>query len=138
VGCVSPIHPLTGLGVSSRGCGVLVLTVGVLVIVVGMMFVLAAINFRVSASGPGVFLVSTETRVFATDASALRKFAAYWRVIYPGSALIGACGCGLSSGARNARRRRVQVARARGDCGASLRRADEGVCPHVASGELEQ
>ena len=31
---------------------------------------------------------STETRVFATDDSARRRFAAFWRVIYPGSALI--------------------------------------------------
>jgi hypothetical protein len=33
-------------------------------------------------------LLTTETRVFATDAPTRRKFAAYWRVIYPGSALI--------------------------------------------------
>ena len=29
-----------------------------------------------------------ETRVHATDAPTKRKFAAYWRTIYPGSALI--------------------------------------------------
>jgi hypothetical protein len=53
-------------------------------------FVLAAMNFRLEdAEGePGVTIVTTETRVFATDSSALRRFAPYWRVIYPGSALI--------------------------------------------------
>lgn len=53
-------------------------------------FVLAAMNFRLEdAEGePGVTIVTTETRVFATDDGARRRFAAYWRVIYPGSALI--------------------------------------------------
>ena len=53
-------------------------------------FALAAMNFRLedAESEPGVTIVTTETRVFATDASARRRFAAYWRVIYPGSALI--------------------------------------------------
>jgi hypothetical protein len=32
--------------------------------------------------------VNTETRVMASDASTARRFAAYWRAIYPGSALI--------------------------------------------------
>jgi hypothetical protein len=32
--------------------------------------------------------VTTETRVFATDAATCRRFAAYWRLIAPGSALI--------------------------------------------------
>jgi hypothetical protein len=32
--------------------------------------------------------LTTETRIYATDTSARKKFAAYWRVIYPGSALI--------------------------------------------------
>lgn len=36
MGCVSLIHPLTGLGVSSRSCAALVLTAGLLVMVVGM------------------------------------------------------------------------------------------------------
>jgi hypothetical protein len=35
-----------------------------------------------------VTIVTTETRIYATDASAGRRFAPYWRVIYPGSALI--------------------------------------------------
>ena len=48
----------------------------------------AAMNFRVEPDGRGGSLVTTETRVFATDARTRRRFAAYWRVIYPGSALI--------------------------------------------------
>ena len=51
-------------------------------------FVLAATNFRFEDDGPGVTLVTTETRVFATSASVRRRFQLYWRVIYPGSALI--------------------------------------------------
>ncbi len=51
-------------------------------------YALAAINFRVNDSGHGQSLVSTETRVYATDAQSRRKFARYWRVIYPGSAMI--------------------------------------------------
>jgi len=51
-------------------------------------FALAAINFRVEDTANGETLLTTETRIYATDASARRKFAAYWRVIYPGSALI--------------------------------------------------
>ncbi|HXT21641.1 MAG TPA: hypothetical protein VN923_12895, partial [Thermoanaerobaculia bacterium] len=38
--------------------------------------------------GGGWTRVTTETRVFATDDHARRRFAAYWRTIYPGSALI--------------------------------------------------
>ena len=51
-------------------------------------FALAATNFRLEDSGAGETIVTTETRVYATDASTRRKFAAYWRTIYPGSALI--------------------------------------------------
>jgi hypothetical protein len=51
-------------------------------------FALAAINFVITPQDGGTCLVSTETRVYATDASARRRFAAYWRIIYPGSALI--------------------------------------------------
>lgn len=49
---------------------------------------LAAMNFLVRPDGRGGSLVSTETRVFATDAAARWRFGIYWRVIYPGSALI--------------------------------------------------
>ena len=51
-------------------------------------FAKAAMNFRVEADGAGGSIVSTETRVYATDRASKRRFAAYWRVIYPGSALI--------------------------------------------------
>jgi len=51
-------------------------------------FALAAMNLLVEDAGPDACVVTTETRVYATDASARRKFARYWRVIYPGSALI--------------------------------------------------
>lgn len=51
-------------------------------------FAKATMNFLVAEAAPGVCLVTTETRVYATDAGARQRFAAYWRVIYPGSALI--------------------------------------------------
>lgn len=51
-------------------------------------FALGAMNFRLEDAGNGETLVTTETRVHATDASTRRRFAAYWRMIYPGSALI--------------------------------------------------
>ncbi len=51
-------------------------------------FALAAMNFVVTPDGPNASIVSTETRVFATDPESRRKFARYWRVIYPGSAII--------------------------------------------------
>jgi hypothetical protein len=47
----------------------------------------AVMNFHVVPTAGGS-LVSTETRVFATDRGTARRFGAYWRVIYPGSALI--------------------------------------------------
>lgn len=49
---------------------------------------LVGMNFLVRPDGQGGSIVSTETRVFATDATAHRAFATYWRTIYPGSALI--------------------------------------------------
>jgi hypothetical protein len=48
----------------------------------------AAMNFLLENRGPARTRLSTETRVFATDALAQRRFRRYWRVIYPGSALI--------------------------------------------------
>ena len=51
-------------------------------------YALAAMNTFVTPDGSGGSHVSTETRVFANSPSARRRFAAYWRVIYPGSALI--------------------------------------------------
>jgi hypothetical protein len=50
-------------------------------------FALATMNFLVTPDGDGS-IVSTETRVFASSPPARRRFAAYWRVIYPGSAII--------------------------------------------------
>ncbi len=51
-------------------------------------FALATMNFLVTPNGPDRSIVSTETRVFATSAGARRRFALYWRLIYPGSAII--------------------------------------------------
>jgi hypothetical protein len=51
-------------------------------------FALAAMNFRIAPDGATRSVVTTETRVYATSAGARRAFARYWRVIYPGSALI--------------------------------------------------
>jgi hypothetical protein len=51
-------------------------------------FVLAGMNFRIEDEVPGTCIVTTETRVYATDPHTLRSFARYWRAIYPGSALI--------------------------------------------------
>lgn len=48
----------------------------------------ATMNFFLEPDGAGGTRLSTETRVHATDAGARRRFAAYWRTIYPGSALI--------------------------------------------------
>jgi hypothetical protein len=47
-----------------------------------------AMNFRVDEEAEGWCRLGTETRVFGTDDRARRRFAVYWRVIYPGSALI--------------------------------------------------
>jgi hypothetical protein len=51
-------------------------------------FAKATMNFLVEPNPTGGTDVETETRVYGTDAWATRRFAAYWRVIYPGSALI--------------------------------------------------
>lgn len=54
-------------------------------------YAVAAMNFRFTAettsAGAGCRVV-TETRVRATDARSRRVFSRYWRVIYPGSAII--------------------------------------------------
>jgi hypothetical protein len=47
-----------------------------------------AMNFFVEEEADGWCRLSTETRVLGTDDGARRRFAVYWRVIYPGSALI--------------------------------------------------
>jgi len=48
----------------------------------------AVMNFRIDEADDGAWLVSTETRVHATDASARRRFARYWTFIRPGSGFI--------------------------------------------------
>jgi len=47
-----------------------------------------AFNLRVVPEGDGVVRVSTETRCLANGDEARRTFAGYWRLIYPGSAII--------------------------------------------------
>ena len=51
-------------------------------------FALASMNFVVRDNGRGGSHLFTETRVYANSAEARQKFAVYWRVIYPGSAII--------------------------------------------------
>jgi len=45
-------------------------------------------NFRIEDASSAACTLTTETRVYATDASTRRRLALYWRMIYPGSALI--------------------------------------------------
>jgi hypothetical protein len=47
-----------------------------------------AVNFRLREVGAARCLLTTETRVYAAGAEQLHGFAAYWRMIYPGSSLI--------------------------------------------------
>ena len=47
----------------------------------------AVMNFLLTPDGSGT-IVSTETRVFSNGPETRRRFARYWRMIYPGSALI--------------------------------------------------
>jgi hypothetical protein len=51
-------------------------------------FAKAGMNFWIHDNGKGSCVVSTETRVFATSPDARRRFAIYWRIIYPGSAFL--------------------------------------------------
>jgi len=48
-------------------------------------FARAVMNFRAIAESDGWTRVTTETRVQAVDRGTERRFALYWRVIYPGS-----------------------------------------------------
>jgi hypothetical protein len=48
----------------------------------------AAFNLHARSRPDGATLLTTETRIQATDAGARRSFRRYWRVIYPGSAAI--------------------------------------------------
>ena len=45
----------------------------------------ATMNFRVESAGNSETLLTTETRVFASDGHGLRGFTPYWRTIFPGS-----------------------------------------------------
>ena len=51
-------------------------------------YALAAMNFLILPAGPNKSVVTTETRVHANSPQARRNFARYWRLIYPGSAII--------------------------------------------------
>jgi hypothetical protein len=48
----------------------------------------AGMNFLIDDEGGGWTRLTTETRVHAADVAGRRRFAAYWRAIYPGSAFI--------------------------------------------------
>ena len=48
----------------------------------------AAMTFHLVDEGGGTTRLITQTRISASDGAAERRFAAYWRVIYPGSAVI--------------------------------------------------
>lgn len=50
-------------------------------------YVKAVMNFRADSAEHGA-LLTTETRVLATDEATRRRFGRYWRVIRPGSGLI--------------------------------------------------
>jgi len=50
-------------------------------------YVKAVMNFRADSAGGGA-LLTTETRVLATDEATRRRFGRYWRLIRPGSGLI--------------------------------------------------
>jgi hypothetical protein len=47
-----------------------------------------AFNIRIVDEGQGKVRLSTETRTVGNDAEAQRLFSRYWRLIYPGSAII--------------------------------------------------
>ena len=51
-------------------------------------FVKIVMNFRIQDVDATHCSLTTETRVYAAGPQVLRGFAAYWRMIYPGSALI--------------------------------------------------
>ena len=51
-------------------------------------FALATVNYLIEPAGGGATVISTETRVYATDAPSRHRFGMYWRIIYPGSAFL--------------------------------------------------
>lgn len=50
--------------------------------------VLATMNFLITPREHGGSTLTTETRVYANNVTALRRFGVYWRIIHPGSDLI--------------------------------------------------
>ena len=48
----------------------------------------AALDFRFECLAGGNTRVTTETRITCSDERARRRFAAYWRIVRPGSGLI--------------------------------------------------
>ena len=46
----------------------------------------AVMNFHAVSEDGGTTLLVTQTRIHASDSAAERRFATYWRLIYPGSA----------------------------------------------------
>ena len=85
---VPPGEIVFGLLVIGRERLPRVLTADAFTQATGPGFVRAAMNFLVVSDGDGGSLVTTETRVHATDARSERRFAVYWRIIRPGSGLI--------------------------------------------------
>ena len=51
-------------------------------------FARVVMNFAIEDAGGGWSRLTTETRIFAPEGGARRRFGAYWRLIYPGSSLI--------------------------------------------------
>jgi len=51
-------------------------------------YAIATMNWRIEPRGDGTCLVTTETRVHATDAATRWRFAAYWMLIRAGSGFI--------------------------------------------------
>jgi hypothetical protein len=92
LGALSIVRPPRALRIRSRRTALLILLGGTTVVMAAALFPsdLARDRSRSSAVSPmsGGSRVTTETRILATDDGARRRFGAYWRVIYPGSALI--------------------------------------------------
>ncbi len=54
----------------------------------GPLLAKATMNFRIHPIGSNRCFLTTETRIYGSDKDAMHLVAAYWRVIYPGSAFI--------------------------------------------------
>lgn len=51
-------------------------------------FAMATMNFEIAEVASGRSALTTETRIYATDPPAARKFHRYWSIVYPGSSII--------------------------------------------------